>query len=117
MYVDWINDAEMLAREKQNDDTFKVLYERLRQSSSLLFIKTKPSVTSDYCRDEIEFFKKLNRPMYILEAEDVEDNSQIYDDMTMVKKTDKRIVVEGQDGETMLSKYLIAESIQAHTMC
>ncbi len=112
VYIDWINDAEMLAREKQNSDTCKVLLERLRQSSSLLFIQTEPSVTSKYCSKEIEFFKKLNRPMYILEAEAVVGCSQIYDDMTVLKKIDERIVVNGKNGMDILSKSLIAASMQ-----
>ncbi|WP_206225169.1 hypothetical protein [Parabacteroides sp. ZJ-118] len=110
VYVDWINDAEMLAREKQNNDTFKVLYERLRQSSSLLFIQTKSSVTSPYCSKEIEFFKKLGRPMYILEAEKVENRPPFFDDLTLIKQIDKRILV---DGETLLSKGLIDVSRQS----
>jgi len=90
VYVDWINDAEMLQREKQNDDTFNVLYERLRQSSALLFIQTKLSVTSEYCMDELMYFKKLNRPMYLYEAEPIENQPKIFEGMIKVElKNDK----------------------------
>jgi len=110
VYVDWINDAEMMSREKQNNDTFNVLYERLRQSSSLLFIQTKQSVDSEYCSDEIAFFKELNRPMYILEHEPIEEQSSFYNDLTLVKQADGRIFVEKDSEEFILSKRLIAES-------
>ena len=94
VYVDWINDAEMLQREKQNDDTFNVLYERLRQSSALLFIQTKLSVASKYCMDELIFFKKLNRPMYLYEAETVENKPDILDGLTKVKLEADKFLTE-----------------------
>lgn len=94
VYVDWINDAEMLQREKQNDDTFNVLYERLRQSSALLFIQTKLSVASKYCMDELIFFKKLNRPMYLYEAETVENKPDILDGLTKVKLEAEKFLTE-----------------------
>jgi len=110
VYVDWINDAEMMRREKQSNDTFNVLKERLRQSSSLLFIQTKLSVTSPLCSEEIAFFKELNRPMYIIEAEHIEEQSSICNDLTLIKKADGRIFVEKDSEELILSKSLIAES-------
>ena len=94
VYVDWINDAEMLQREKQNDDTFNVLYERLRQSSALLFIQTKLSVTSEYCMDELIYFKKLNRPMYLYEAEMIENRPNIFEGMVKVKLKDDKFITE-----------------------
>lgn len=94
VYVDWINDAEMLQREKQNEDTFNVLYERLKQSSALLFIQTKLSVTSKYCLDELSYFKKLNRPMYLYEAETVENKPEILDGMLKVKLEADRFISE-----------------------
>ena len=84
----------MLQREKQNDDTFNVLYERLRQSSALLFIQTKLSVASKYCMDELIFFKKLNRPMYLYEAETVENKPDILDGLTKVKLEADKFLTE-----------------------
>ena len=94
VYVDWINDAEMLQREKQNDDTFNVLYERLRQSSALLFIQTKLSVASKYCLDELIYFKQLNRPMYLYEAEPIEIHPEILDGMIKVKLEGGKFLTE-----------------------
>lgn len=85
VYVDWINDAEMLERSKQNEDTFKVLYERLKQSSSLLFIQTEASVGSPYCMEELQFFKQLGRPMYIIEVDEVENAPDILKELVRVK--------------------------------
>ena len=98
VYVDWINDAEMLEREKQNDDTFKVLYERLKQSSSLLFIQTKLSVASKYCMDEIEYFRQLRRPIYLLEVDTINDNSALFEGMIKVKLNQGKYMTEdGKD--------------------
>lgn len=94
VYVDWINDAEMLQREKQNDDTFKVLYERLRQCSALLFIQTKLSVASKYCMDELTYFKQFNRPMYIYEAESIDNRPDILDKMIKVKLENGEFITE-----------------------
>lgn len=94
VYVDWINDAEMLRREKQNNDTFKVLNERLKQCSALLFIQTKLSVASKYCMDELAYFKQLNRPMYIYEAESIEDKPDILEKMIKVKLENGRFLTE-----------------------
>lgn len=102
VYVDWINDAEMLQREKQNDDTFNVLYERLRQSSALLFIQTKLSVTSEYCMDELMYFKKLNRPMYLYEAESIENQPKIFEGMIKVELKNDKFLTE--DNKAILAQ-------------
>lgn len=94
VYVDWINDAEMLQREKQNDDTFKVLYERLKQSAALLFIQTELSIASKYCMDELNYFNLLNRPMYIYEVEPIDNRPDILDKMIKVKLENGKFITE-----------------------
>lgn len=89
VYVDWINDAEMMRREKQNSDTFKVLNERLSQSSTFLFIQTKESLESKYCMDEVDFFKNMNRPMFIYEVDKLDKNSRINDFVSVSVRNDK----------------------------
>lgn len=96
VYVDWINDAEMLQREKQNKDTFNVLYERLRQSSALLFIQTKLSIGSKYCMDELIYFKLLNRPMYLYEAEVIEAQFEIPDEVIDILAGMTKVKLEGE---------------------
>lgn len=109
MYVDWINDAEMLEREKQNDDTFKVLYERLKQSSSLLFIQTKLSVASEYCMDEIEYFRQLRRPIYLLEVDPIDDNPALFEGMIKVKLNEGKYITE--DGKD-ISDHLLEHNLR-----
>lgn len=106
VYVDWINDAEMLRREKQNDDTFKVLYERLRQSSALIFIQTELSIQSKYCMDELSYFKELNRPMFMYEAEPVETKPDILNEMIKINLENDKFLIENGDGVELNDKIL-----------
>lgn len=71
VYVDWINDAEMLAREKQNEDTFNVIFERLKQSKSLLFLACQQSLLSENTKKEVEFYKTLSRPIYYVNPDSI----------------------------------------------
>lgn len=96
VYVDWINDAEMLQREKQNEDTFNVLYERLRQSSALLFVQTELSIGSKYCMDELIYFKQLNRPMYLYEVEPIDPHFEIPNEMIEILVGMTKVKLDGE---------------------
>lgn len=65
VYIDWVNDNVMLDRKNQNEDTWKVLEQRMSQSKVLVFVMTENSIKSKYVEKEINFFKKLQKPVWI----------------------------------------------------
>lgn len=93
VYVDWINDSEMLTREKQNCDTFNVLFERMRQSSTLLFVYSTQSISSANTAKEVSFYKTLDRPMFMLESP-TEIPASPFDGMSRAFLESDKILIE-----------------------
>ncbi|RDU58641.1 TIR domain-containing protein [Helicobacter sp. MIT 99-5507] len=77
IFCDWINDSDYLKRELLCNATLKVLEKRLEQSKSLLFVDSDNSRQSDWCKYELNYFKALGKPMYIINKEDIEENKFI----------------------------------------
>lgn len=65
VYIDWINDSVMLNRANQNEDTWNALELRMDQSKTLLYVMTDNSIRSPYTQREVEYFKKLNKPILV----------------------------------------------------
>lgn len=67
VYIDWINDRVMLNRANQNEDTWNALKLRMDQSKSLLYVMTDNSIRSPYTKWEVEYFKKTNKPITVIQ--------------------------------------------------
>ena len=68
VYVDWVNDREMLNRVNQDDNTWNALYMRMDQSSRLLYVMTDNSIDSCCTKREVMYFKEKNKPIYVYQA-------------------------------------------------
>lgn len=69
-FVDWKSDKDDLKRSKTNQYTADVLKLRMRQSKSLLLIRTRESDQSIWVSWELGYFAALNKRVAILEVED-----------------------------------------------
>ena len=72
IFCDWINDSDYLKRQLLCKATLKVLETRMEQSKSLIFVESEYSKASIWCRYELNYFKDLGKPMYILSSENIE---------------------------------------------
>ena len=71
VYIDWVNDREMLNRQNQNKDTWLALELRMDQSKTLLYVMTDNSIQSPYTKREVEYFKSQQKPVYVYELGDI----------------------------------------------
>lgn len=65
VYIDWINDEVMLNRPNQNEDTWRALELRMRQSKMLLYVMTDNSIRSPYTEREVNYFKSLSKRVVV----------------------------------------------------
>ena len=65
VYIDWVNDREMLNRVNQDENTWNALYLRMNQSCKLLYIMTDNCISSECTKKEVEYFKGLNKTVYV----------------------------------------------------
>lgn len=75
IFCDWINDADYLKRHLVCKATLKVIEKRLEQSDSLIFVMSPNSRNSVWCKYELNFFRELKRPIFIIQKEDIENNN------------------------------------------
>lgn len=69
-FVDWKSDGEDLKRSKSNQYTADVLQLRMRQSKSLLLLRTKESDISIWASWELGYFAALGRKMAVFNLGD-----------------------------------------------
>lgn len=67
VYIDWVNDHEMLNRVNQDDNTWNALYMRMDQSSRLLYVMTDNSINSVYTKREVLYFKEKHKPVFVFQ--------------------------------------------------
>lgn len=73
IFCDWISDSDYLKRTLLCEATLKVLENRLDNSKALIFVKSYNSLRSKWCEYELEYFSKLNKPMFCISKEDISD--------------------------------------------
>ena len=65
VYIDWVNDREMLNRENQDENTWNALHLRMEQSDNLLYVMTDNCINSECTKREVKYFRKLKKPVYV----------------------------------------------------
>lgn len=65
VYIDWVNDREMLNRANQDDNTWNALFLRMDQSCRLLYVMTDNCISSECTKKEVEYFKAKNKSVYV----------------------------------------------------
>lgn len=71
VFCDWINDVDYLKRHLLCDATLEVLEKRMEQSDALLFVQSENSLASIWCKYELNYFKQLGKPIYVISAENI----------------------------------------------
>ena len=71
VFCDWINDSDYLKRNLLCEATLNVIRYRLDKSKSMVFIRTQSSLKSLWCKYEINYFYKLKKPIYVIEADEI----------------------------------------------
>lgn len=65
VYIDWVNDREMLNRANQNENTWNALFLRMDQSCRLLYVMTDNCINSECTKKEVEYFKAKKKSVYV----------------------------------------------------
>ena len=71
IFCDWINDIDYLKRHLLCNATLRVLEERMKQSKALIFVKSENSLSSIWCKYELNFFYELQKPIFIIEKDSI----------------------------------------------
>lgn len=74
-FFGWINDVDYLKRNLLCEATLKVIEKRLEQSKALIFVKSSNSLNSKLCNYELNYFYNLNKPIYIINKENIINGS------------------------------------------
>lgn len=72
IFCDWINDVDYLKRHLVCEATLKVLEKRMEQSRALIFVESENSLNSIWCKYELNYYLKLERPIYIIDIQAIE---------------------------------------------
>lgn len=75
IFCDWINDSDYLKRKLLCKATLNVIELRLQQSKNLIFVESENSKNSVWCKYELNYYLELNRPIYYITKEDIENNN------------------------------------------
>ena len=74
VFCDWISDSDYLKRHLLCDATLKVIEWRLKQSEAIIFVRSQNSLNSKWCSYELNYFYRLDKPMYVIDIENIRDN-------------------------------------------
>lgn len=74
VFCDWINDSDYLKRHLVCAATLKVIEMRLEKSKALIFVKSNNSTKSVWCKYELNYFNELNRPIYVINKTDIDND-------------------------------------------
>lgn len=103
IYCDWINDDDYLKRHLLCEATLSVLKSRLEQSDSLIFVESDSSINSMWCKYELNYFLSLNKPIYTIKKQDIENGqfliSEIKEFWFADENYKKMALIEGKNIE------------------
>lgn len=82
VYCDWISDSDYLKRNLVREATLKVIEKRLDQSKAILFVHSKHSTESVWCKYELNYFSETNKPIYQICVSDLENGNYFINQLT-----------------------------------
>lgn len=92
IFCDWINDSDYLKRNLLCKATLNVIELRLQQSRKLIFVESENSKNSIWCKYELNYYLELNKPIYYITKEDIENsnfNIRLLEDRWFIDKNYK----------------------------
>lgn len=78
VYIDWVNDRDMLSRENQDENTWNILFKRMGQSDRMLYVLTDNSKLSSSTEKEVRFYQKKGKRVYCYQPEPLNSNIPSY---------------------------------------
>lgn len=75
VFCDWINDSDYLKRNLICEATLKVIEQRLKQSNALIYVDSDNSRASVWCIYELNYYFELNKPIYVIKKEDIDNHT------------------------------------------
>ena len=99
VYIDWVNDRTALRRERTNEETAKVITERIKASKSMLYVQTDASSNSQWAPWELGYAHALGKKICVLQVGEVQVSPayiDIYD--KVIIQEDKLVVLNSEEG-------------------
>lgn len=106
VFVDWIDAAEELRRERVSSETANYLREKMKICTSLVYAHTKNSSLSRWCPWELGYFDALKGAVFILPIVNYSDDNfarQEYLGLYPYLSSDCRELVEGMQKLEMIA--------------
>lgn len=105
VYIDWVCDRTALKRELTNQDTAKVIIERLKSAKALLYVHTQNSQNSRWTPWELGYFHALRGKICVY----VPDNDEILPYMEIYPKAvlnNKEFYVKTEKGQIPILSWI-----------
>ena len=101
VFGEWRNDIDDLKRHLRCDGHLKVLEESMKQSKALIFVQSENSLKSIWCKYELNYFRALNSPIYVVDRESIVNNlfslSQLDDNWFVDPNYKKTALITGEE--------------------
>lgn len=78
VYIDWVNDRDMLNRENQDANTWNVLFMRIDQSDRMLYVLTDNSKISSSTEKEVLYCQGKGKKVYCYQPEPLKTSIPSY---------------------------------------
>lgn len=93
VYMDWVNDKDELLRDLTCAETAKVITERLKASTAILYVHTNASLDSKWTPWELGFASALNKPVLVYRPEATENEPEYLQIYISVVLEDGKLLV------------------------
>lgn len=105
VYMDWVNDKDELLRNLTCAETAKVITERIKASTSILYVHTNASFNSKWTPWELGFASALNKSILVYRPEPTENEPEYLQLYIPVVFEGKHLLV-GKENKTDIREWL-----------
>lgn len=105
VYMDWVNDKDELLRNLTCAETAKVITERIKASTSILYVHTNASLNSKWTPWELGFAYALNKPILVYRPEPTENEPE-YLQLYIPVVFEERHLWVGNENKTDIGEWL-----------
>lgn len=74
VYVDWVNDRNMLSRDLMDVNTAKVIIDRLQKCKSMILVLTENCLASKWTPWEVGYFHALGKPVCVYYPQEISED-------------------------------------------
>ena len=106
VYIDWVNDRAELRRELTNQDTAKVIIERIKASKALMYIETEASTISQWTPWELGYAHAIQKKICVLRLGEIQDSPAYLSIYDQTRIEDDKIVVSHSGEEYSIKDFI-----------